>query len=718
MSRPRRAPLRTAVPTALLCAVAALCGCVTADAEIPAAELGVSSEPLPTAPVDVRVLGATGDVVWASFSEPSEPGRHGQQVSLDGGTTWQPGPVWPEIGAASAGNGRLGLYGGDDGEAWPQVIDPAHPASATALTWNEEWHLRAVGPTLALATNGRLASATKAVKVAFPALPSGHGTWKHSYRFSTDPAFLVRVSHASRGSSDYLTVVDTATAKAAKPVRVPRSSAHAVGATSLVTLVADATGLSVCRQPLAGGAQSCQVVATGDHRRASTRLSQAGDVSLVKDGATALMLEGGTLTPIDLPDGTASWRTDAPGDPTRPLIRTVDAAGEPHHLRVAADGSTSEWLQLSRVPVAPYSLALSPTTLLGHDGLAPDRTWLRDVTDGGLGARSGVSGAVPIDASGSRWLMLTGRTFRTYDQGGRGAAVPTALARELSGPYLMGVKKVGTVTGTVLDATRPKAIFGSLVVEDVSTSHATGYTLRVRDLAGSYSSPRFLLTDKTDLYTWVMIWGDWVGTSVFSDAPDHDIDTILYNYRTGRRITHPGVLWRLGDGIALIQTPSDDFGYPLAAWDFGADVEYPLGNGGFGACDLDGNRIAFTTSTHLVLRTVDGVATSAPRMLGVVATGRATRTSPWKAALDLTKPVAAGTLEIRTKAGTLVRTLVTAASATGSLRGIAWDGRDDAGAEVAKGTYRWTLVVSGADGSGVARDVTGTAAATGRIVRR
>jgi len=584
------------------------------------------------------------------------------------------------------------------------------------MAWDEEWRLAALGPRAALSTGRRLATEGSSRKLVFPALPRIRGSWKHTYGFSADSAFLVRVSRPARGSRDYATIVDTATGRARTPVAIPRSKVHVVGGSTLHTLVADAAGLRVCRLPLAGGAQACDQVATGDHRRTTARLYQAGAVSLVADGGSALLLENGTVTPIALPAGTASWRIDAPGDPTRPLIRTVDAAGEPHHLRVAADGGTTEWLTLSRRAVPPYSLALTPTTLLGSDARSGDRVWLRDVSAATLGARTELAAAAPVAASGSRWLVLgnDGR-FRAYDDGRPGVAVPQALAREVSGPYLIGTAKVGLVTGKVLAASRPKALFGSLVVEDVSTSHAHGYTMRVRDLAGRYRSPAFLLTDRSSLYSWVMIWGDWVGTSVFSDAPDHDVDIVLHNHRTGASLTHPGVLWRLADGWALIQTPSPDFSSPLAAWNLTTGEVEPLGNQGFSSFAVDGARVAYHTGTDLVLRTVEGVEAGPPRLLGALAAGKATSGSPWTVQLDLTEPVLPGTLVITDPAGGVVRTLPTGGAPTGGIRGVAWDGRDEAGGTVAAGTYRWELRTQAADGGGAATDVTGTAAPGGTI---
>lgn len=112
---------------------------------------------------------------------------------------------------------------------------------------------------------------------------------------------------------------------------------------------------------------------------------------------------------------------------------------------------------------------------------------------------------------------------------------------------------------------------------------------------------------------------------------------------------------------------------------------------------------------------IQGVATTAPRLLGVLAPSSFKAGTTWKPAIDTSKPLNAGTLEIRTSKGKLVRSVATQATASGSLRKATWNGRDAKGRKVAAGTYTWTLRASARDGSGTVTDVTGRAAATGTV---
>ena len=80
------------------------------------------------------------------------------------------------------------------------------------------------------------------------------------------------------------------------------------------------------------------------------------------------------------------------------------------------------------------------------------------------------------------------------------------------------------------------------------------------------------------------------------------------------------------------------------------------------------------TSLALTPTTIAVVGKSAPRVLGIVAPR--TLKGTWKAAIDLTKPVRSGRLEIRNAAGHSVRSIAVKSTKDGSLRGIAWNGLD------------------------------------------
>jgi hypothetical protein len=73
-------------------------------------------------------------------------------------------------------------------------------------------------------------------------------------------------------------------------------------------------------------------------------------------------------------------------------------------------------------------------------------------------------------------------------------------------------------------------------------------------------------------------------------------------------------------------------------------------------------------------------------------------------------------LVIKNAAGTVVRSLATAASADGSIRGVSWDGKDASAKAVPVGTYSYTLNATAADGTGAVVGIDGVAAAAGTVV--
>ena len=709
--------IATAAKTALATVVAAavLSACTgtrpapTSDAAPPRDTAVLFQEPLPTAPVDFTVLAATQNVIWASFNAPAS--MSGDRISLDGGGTWQRGIGQSSITRASGSNGRFGYAATNDELPIPYLMSPTDPAAAKALRWDDDGsRYLAVGVGAALSSNGTLATADSRRTVKFPTLPSGLVSPKHTYSFTGDAALAVRITTTSSGH-DYAAMVDARTGKKAGVLTLPRTAQHRVQGSDLYSLSADATGLTLCRQPLPSGEAACRLVVAGDRSGTNPTLYQWGALSVIKDpaGAQPLLVEAGRVTPIALPEGTASWRGEGNGDPTRPLLRTVDAAGEPHHVRVGSDGSTAEWLTVPRVPQTLFSLEVTPTAVLGSWNGA-NRVWVRAMADGQLQPATWLPGQGVSGASGSRWLIWGGKATRTlYDAG---QSVRTVKASSLSGPYLATESGVQHADGRQVSTTQALAQFGSLVAEKAPRSAGTGSRVSIRDLADASAKPTTVRLSKGDLSGNVYLWGDWVGSSDWSDTGDQQ--AVLRNHRTGATRAHQGALWQLGDGFAVL-----DLGSELAVWNFGTDDVIKLGTPfAPGAVAAWGDLIVYTTQAVMVVRRVPGVGTSQPRLLGAVTSGDATPESPWTAAIDTTKPLAAGNLTITDSTGLVVRTLPTPAAPDGSLRGLSWDGLDDAGQPLPKGTYTWTLIAFAVDTSGQVVNVTGTDAATGTIKRR
>lgn len=210
------------------------------------------------------------------------------------------------------------------------------------------------------------------------------------------------------------------------------------------------------------------------------------------------------------------------------------------------------------------------------------------------------------------------------------------------------------------------------------------------------------------------LWGDWLG--VVYDDVDVDDQTLVTNIRTGESFTRPGGLLALGDGFALIRTKPQVAPVGVQAWLFatGATVAIP---DGFRLATDGNSRVAWVDADSIKIASLPGAGTSAPRLLGVVAPGSlvADGRHRWTPQLDFTKALAAGALELHDATGSLVRSIPTQASESGSLRAAFWDGRDSAGALVKAGTYSWTVRVDAADATGAAVSVDGAGPPTGTL---
>ena len=215
-------------------------------------------------------------------------------------------------------------------------------------------------------------------------------------------------------------------------------------------------------------------------------------------------------------------------------------------------------------------------------------------------------------------------------------------------------------------------------------------------------------------YNDVLIWGDWVAATKRSGEWWSWV-AMVTNYRTDMTLTAPAnsSLLALGDGFAIINDYDSD---RIAVWNLATDTMAPLvatEDHTPGPVATDGAGVAFVKGTSLVIKTIAGAGRSAPRVLGVVAPR--TLKGTWKAAIDLTKAVRSGRLEIRNAAGHSVRSITVKSTKDGSLRGIAWNGRDNKGKRVAEGSYTYRLTNRSADGSGAILLVDGSVGPLGTI---
>lgn len=404
-------------------------------------------------------------------------------------------------------------------------------------------------------------------------------------------------------------------------------------------------------------------------------------------------------------------------------------------LRLGDDGSASV------VAVSPQGVArvellsLSPNAVAGGDGRpaegADDSTvWKRSLTGAALGPESLLPvRATEIQLSGSRMAVSTasGKTL-FYDGPTRGRTVGGALASNLSGGQALILRPGrdsadlltvdGRRLGTLSSWSYDPAIFGSRTVVERKNR------LQVIDVA---AGNKILATGPTTDSERYGIWGDWV---VFDDDldpgddSDDSEDTSLlraYNVRTKalKTIRVPasvhGRKLIVGDGFAALQVSLMSEFY---AWDFAGSAGLTtVGNGNLAA--VEGNRVGWIDDDGVAhVTTLPFGGRSAPRLLSPAVPAAfaptATAANRWRPQFDLTKPTTAGQLRI-TSGRKLVRVLAVRANADGSIRSLSWDGKDGKGKRVKTGTYRWTLAVSAADGTGAARSIDGTTAPTGSV---
>jgi hypothetical protein len=450
----------------------------------------------------------------------------------------------------------------------------------------------------------------------------------------------------------------------------------------------------------------------------------------------------GTPAAVQIPAG-AGYRTpDRVGSGQPRLI--ISNGGQEGLYRVEDSGELTKLLAFPWVTSGELSgLSLTPNAVVGVD---PNGAWTRSVGDS-LGNRVDLTGLnagrASTVASAARWVIPTWNADGTegaafFDNGVQTRTVSDLgfyAPRKLSGPYLL-VDRAEKATPSTSPVAVTKVegpgstsqltdygidLFGSLLLEGVddfpaksTVTDLTGATDPISvEFAAPSSSPDWDFYDRE-------IWGDWIGVTASrwdGDTGTSETLTLVRNYRTGVQKTHAGYFLGLNDGYAIVKDADTEV---IGAWDFVHNTTVVLDGATSGLREIaaDGKRVAYPDYVAGKLRVKmlgAGFATSAPRSLGVDAPASFTIGDSWLADIDLTKALAAGKLEIRNAHGELVRSVAVPATASGSLRGITWDGKTDSGRYASGGAYTFTLTSAAVDGSGTVTAVDGTDRSLGSV---
>lgn len=436
-------------------------------------------------------------------------------------------------------------------------------------------------------------------------------------------------------------------------------------------------------------------------------------------GAGCVLVGAVIVTP-----GPASAAPDVlAGTITMPRGETV--GGKPVHYR-SIDMSAGQVYYADDTPEESLRTAVWRRTVTMTDRLrlgAPAR-----IAEGSLPpiAFSAGRGAV----GGSGWEVSDDRSatgpLDLLDRGTRIGQVEnigyfTADRTLLSGPYLVAdaydrtVRRADGSIAFVPEAT--PEIFGSRVV------WVSDGTLKIRDLAAPTPATSTVAVPGGPYQRVAGVWGNSV-VLLRVDPQTHLGAATLHDLGSGA--TRPlgvsfygdgGDLAEVGDGV-LAWGDTDGL-YALDLTDPDADpvrvstdtyVSEP-------SLALDAGRLAWRANDDtLKIAPLPFGGASPPRLLGVLAPRGVSPDGDgvldtWRPAIDVTAPLDDVQVTIR-RGTTLVRTL-TGSAPDGSIRDIAWDGRDGDGDLVPAGTYTWTL--TGTGDTGAVTGIGGTGSVTGTV---
>ncbi len=736
---------------AVLCALAMGVGCLTAAVQ-PASAAGADIRAtLPGGMADQTVIAASG----ASLLVSSTGSRIPDKLSTNSGDTFVPftQTVPPNATITHVGHGKVvwATIGGGATTLYSYSFANVAPVTTVVNGWVEatDAHTAVLrSDSGGVTTRSAQDLATGEVhQLQFSAPPTSDGT--SGTRVDVDDGSVALAATTTMDAEGlvgdgYLDLVPVSGEPSlAAPVVVPGLVAAVMRGDQVVYATASPDSFSLCFRDVphweTPACQPFDVDGVTDPRKATVALAVGADWVLVTPrwgaGSQTNLVAAGTTTPTEparivAPDADRSI-VSAVGDSDRPLV-SVWRAASGYIGQVGEDGRVSTLFTHPTSPVDVTALHLTANGLIGLDDRTGDdaagyQAWGRSLSDSAIGGEKLFGPqAVDIGASASRTLVDDGSRLQLYDGGQpAGSLAPPkfgANVASLSGPYFYGrtvaYDQVIRVDGHAERKGQVRGLFGSraLLLTNQSLNR-----YEVADMTSTTSTRVDVpAAFEPGTFDGVGLWGDYVlGFNALGAAKTPT--TIVLNYRTHQTWQHVGYPIEVGDGFVVMQLPAADddpnADDVLGVWNILTDTVTRMPDRDWRAVSSDGShRLAYSTGSQLVVRDIDGAARSAPRVLGTIAqpslnliTGSAT----WKLSFDASKALAPGTLTIEGSAG-VVYTAPLAATATGALHGISWNGRNG-GNLVLPGTYRWTIRQGAADGSGNLVAVDGTSAATGTI---
>ena len=291
---------------------------------------------------------------------------------------------------------------------------------------------------------------------------------------------------------------------------------------------------------------------------------------------------------------------------------------------------------------------------------------------------------------------------------------------DLSGPYLVAAGHVFTPAGREIYA-RPGAAEGKKVpssgTDDLfgprlvfaRSVHGSDIWLRDLDRPESPSNPvKIAHTNRSEAA--VTIWGNTVAWQ--SGARQISLRTL--NSKKIRRIPTSAALYELTLGEVTLAWTSRQRTYLLNTRSADSGPVALAGTGN--TIRLDDHYLARRVNAGNVVAYRNPFTDAyRPRLIGTFAAKSFIAPGSWKPEFDLTKPVKDVRLVIRsTKTGSTLRTLA-GTGPDGSIRDLAFDGRNAKGKVLADGTYHWQLLASAKDGDGTLIGIRGEKQVTGTV---